>query len=109
MSLLSAKLSGYDRLLSMQELASVLNVSYNTVYGMVDAHAIPFQKFGKATYRFDPTVIADWLVNRYNTLSEDRINEFLRQRGIDVPSDVVVLIWQELSKLQCEERPSHSS
>lgn len=54
------------KLVTVRELAELLNVSQNTVYSMIEKNEIPFIKI-KGTYRFDQEEVLKHLSNNPKT------------------------------------------
>ena len=51
-------------MLSVDEVASVLGVSKNTVYNWAQAGVIPHSKLGPKLVRFNPDVLELWLKSK---------------------------------------------
>jgi excisionase family DNA binding protein len=58
-------LAGYRRMLTVGELAELLQCSHKTIYRRARAHVIPSRMIGNQL-RFDPAQIADWLDGKHS-------------------------------------------
>ena len=60
---LLVRLQTYDRALTANEVAELLNVGKSTIHRLCDQRALPHFKVGNLT-RFLPSKIAQWLIER---------------------------------------------
>ena len=73
------------KLLNVDEVALILNVSPSTIRGWVFEKKIPFVKFGigkKSVVRFNPKVLNDWInENSKNPKTSDNQNADLKNHS----------------------------
>ena len=62
------ELLAFRRLLTIDELAGLLEKSKSGVYGMAQTHDAPGIMIG-GTWRFDPSTVADWLIKKQPQLA----------------------------------------
>ncbi len=72
-----------DKFITIQEAASFLNLSVNTIYGLTSRQVIPFMKTGKKLIFLEKDLIAYIKNTRQKTVAEiqSEANTFLANQG----------------------------